>query len=394
MTSLRGKGRLPLAPRAPDASPISASGTVENCCTPIVIDVPSFTECIPTNITWTGGTAPYSVFINVRDSSENLRQFVDINTPHFVWSPDVPAETLVSLQVIDVWNVLTLIEDPILVEQRPLGASCEVASALSSSVPVPGTTQSPSPFTPTGMSRNNPISGSVVAAIVPSGYSSLVVLSCESQATTEREWKRHREESRASIGKQRRARRVPERCSIDKWTIYGNSERVSYAEIFTASPMSDPDDMTPTQFIGSESQPSSPPPTNTALLAQALSATRKVVPRTRPPPSVSTPSDPDPDDTRTLSHTNTDTARLSISTSSTIPPSYRTRRSTQAGSIYAPVPLPPGDYPRSPSPPPAYTAQAPGAPPSAFRTPTRRREVQRPAQDPAPRKRLDGEATT
>ena len=160
MTSLRGNGRSRLEHRAPDSSSTQASGTVQNCCNPIVIDVPSFTECIPTNITWTGGTAPYSVFINVRDSSQNLRQFVNINTPHFVWSPDVPAQTLVSLQVIDTRNVLTLIEDPILIEQKPLGASC-VASTLSSSVPVPTTTQSPS----TGMSRN-PISSGVIAAIV------------------------------------------------------------------------------------------------------------------------------------------------------------------------------------------------------------------------------------
>ena len=157
MTSPRG---LRLGHRAPDASSIPASGTVGNCCNPIVIDVPSFTECIPANITWTGGTAPYSVFINVRDSSQNLRQFVNIDTPHFVWSPDVPAETLVSLQVIDTRNVLTLIEDPILVEQRPIGASC-VASTLSSSVPVSTTTQS----SLTGMSRN-PISSGVIAAIV------------------------------------------------------------------------------------------------------------------------------------------------------------------------------------------------------------------------------------
>ncbi len=83
----------------------------------------------------------------------------------------------------------------------------------------------------------------------------------------------------------------------------------------------------------------------------------------------------------------TDTARLSISTFSTLPPSYRTRRS--AASIYIPTP----DYP--PFPPPVYTptdvAPAP-APPSAFRMLTRAPRRGLPA--PAPPKVFDGRQST
>ncbi len=98
-------------------------------------------------------------------------------------------------------------------------------------------------------------------------------------------------------------------------------------------------------------------------------------------------------DTRTLS--DTDAARLSISTSSTLPPSYRTRRS--AGSVYIPIPMPDLNYP--PFPPPVYTPQPwadPPAPPSAFRMPRQpeapRRRQRRRLPAAAPPKALDGQS--
>ena len=66
-------------------------------------------------------------------------------------------------------------------------------------------------------------------------------------------------------------------------------------------------------------------------------------------------------DTQTLS--DADAVRLSVTTSSTRPPSYRTRSS----SGNADVPMP--EYP--PFPPPGYTLQPGGEPPSAFRMPKR-----------------------
>ncbi|KAM5546311.1 hypothetical protein V8D89_000437 [Ganoderma adspersum] len=389
MTPRREIVQLHLAHRAPDAPLTFASVTVEDYYGPVVINVPSFTECIPTNITWTGGVAPYSVFINVRDSSENLRQFVSINTPHFVWSPDVPAKTLVSLQVIDQLNVLTSIEDPILVEEKPLSVPCGPPSTASSSVPTTTQSQTPSPLPPTDMpqavSRKNHISGSAVAATVVGAVIFLTLLAtlscwCSRVRSRRREKENGNDsqekavvqvESIGGLGESRSGAGSTNEQSIVNPFV--KSENFSYAEISMASPMAQ------SPFIGSESLSiSSPSPTNTVVRAQALSPTLKAVPQARQPPSVSIRYEPD-SDPQTPSET--DTAGLSIWTSSTLPPSYRTHRSAHAGSIvYIPIHLP--SHPSFLGPPPPYASQSelpPSVPPSASRTPV-------PA--PAPRKRL------
>ncbi|KAM5531951.1 hypothetical protein V8D89_014351 [Ganoderma adspersum] len=149
---------------------------------------------------------------------------------------------------------------------------------------------------------------------------------------------------------------------------FENPENVVDTEqIFTASPVSDDGDRTPTH-----SPLTSSPLSTVRIINNKLALERRprerAVSRLDRPPSVS--SQPE-SDMRSLS--DTDVARLSITTFSTLPPSYRTRRS--AGSIY----FPPPDYP--PFPPPVYTPQPtavpPPAPPSAFQTlrrvPPRRR---------------------
>ncbi|KAI1786273.1 hypothetical protein LXA43DRAFT_870585, partial [Ganoderma leucocontextum] len=66
----------------------------------LVLNPPlSLTECVPVNITWTGGTPPYSLQVNLGNSSETIRQFDDIFNTSFVWDTDVPAGTLVSFDI-------------------------------------------------------------------------------------------------------------------------------------------------------------------------------------------------------------------------------------------------------------------------------------------------------
>ncbi len=172
---------LRLAHRAPDTPPISASSTVEDSG-PIVLNAPSsLTECLPTNITWTGGTQPYSLFVNLADSSETLRQFDGINATHFVWAPNVPVGSFVSFEVVDERSILTFTEDPIFVGAgAQSGIGCNVlgpvsispTSSISTSISAsssPTSTQSPSPSPFPSMpvvSRANPVSGSTIAATV------------------------------------------------------------------------------------------------------------------------------------------------------------------------------------------------------------------------------------
>ncbi|KAM5531952.1 hypothetical protein V8D89_014352 [Ganoderma adspersum] len=355
MTSQVQKIRLRLAHRVPaDTSPISASGTYG----PIVVDAPSsFTECIPPNITWTGGITPYSLLINVRDSSQILRQFDGINTTHFVWSPDVPAETLVSLQVMDARTVLTLIEDPILVGEKPLGASCEVPTTnIPSQIPSPIPSMRADPRQ-NPSTRSSTIAGTVVAVVLflflaTSLWWQFRVrarqrLRRKNQNNTEKEVMRDGDNT-GGLGEHKGGDGAVNGRSVDP-------ENTIYTEdIFTASPMSDTRDRTPTQSPSIGSLPSSPRTTNT----QAAAPTQPLRPKAAPQSRSSSMYMQSDSETRVLP--DTDFARLSISTSSTLPPSYRTRSS--AGSIYIPTP----NYP--PFPPPVYapTDELVHLPPSAF----------------------------
>ena len=121
-----GEHRLRPARRAADTPSIPVMGLVGSDG-PVLLSSPSsLTQCVPSNITWTGGTQPYTLFVKFEYSSETLRQFDLINATHFLWTPDVPAGTLVSLQLIDERNVLIYTEDAILVGAGPSGAECHM----------------------------------------------------------------------------------------------------------------------------------------------------------------------------------------------------------------------------------------------------------------------------
>ena len=78
------------------------------------IDPPSaLTQCVPVNITWSGGFPPYSLSVTLRDSSQVFRQFDGINATQLLWATDLPAGTMVSLHIIDQRSVLRSVLDPI-----------------------------------------------------------------------------------------------------------------------------------------------------------------------------------------------------------------------------------------------------------------------------------------
>ncbi|PIL28605.1 hypothetical protein GSI_08647 [Ganoderma sinense ZZ0214-1] len=60
------------------------------------------TECVPTNITWTGGTPPYTLGIGVPNLDHGpTEEFSNISQTFFVWSTDVAAENSVMFAVGD-----------------------------------------------------------------------------------------------------------------------------------------------------------------------------------------------------------------------------------------------------------------------------------------------------
>ena len=96
--------------------------------------LPPFIECVPANITWTGGLAPYSLRVTLAGSSTVLRGFYGINATNFVWAPDVPAGTKVSLELMDAGTPnFVFTQDLITIAAGPNGASS------SSSCGVPST---------------------------------------------------------------------------------------------------------------------------------------------------------------------------------------------------------------------------------------------------------------
>ncbi|KAM5531954.1 hypothetical protein V8D89_014354 [Ganoderma adspersum] len=93
--------------------------------TPIVVARPSsLTECLPTNITWTGDTAPYSILVLLADTRDVFDEFLVVNATSLTWTPNVPVDTFVSLQVADAQNVFSAATDPVLVGEIPPPASC------------------------------------------------------------------------------------------------------------------------------------------------------------------------------------------------------------------------------------------------------------------------------
>ncbi|PIL28451.1 hypothetical protein GSI_08485 [Ganoderma sinense ZZ0214-1] len=386
---------------------------------PILLNVPtSLTESIPSNITWTGGVAPYTLLVKLGSSSDVLQEFDGINATHFLWTPDVPAETFVSLQIVDARTVLTYTEDPILV-----GAGMDLTwfapnvlnGTVSVSIPrstftstfvtsVRSTTPSPSPSFPSDVQvapQHNTVSGSTIAVTVI-GIMIFLVLATfpwwRSRVRTRRRANRRVDTEKQEVveggdgGRQIEVRsdagsmatiHTDPPVIAPSMNPFEDPENILYAEeIFAASPVSDLDDTTPTRdrspFIGA--LPTSPRPANVVVPARSL--TLKVGPRSRPP-SMSGQSDPSY--TRQLS--NAEAARLSISTSSTLPPSYRTR-----SSVGSHIQIPSPSYPAFP--PPVYTPTVtetdmpPLPPPSEFRPPVSRRAPQRRVPAPTPSKVL------
>ena len=66
------------------------------------------TECLPTNITWTGGTPPYTfgLALDFSDFSNGpLEQFNNISSSFFVWSTDVSSDHYVQFAVEDAQTI-------------------------------------------------------------------------------------------------------------------------------------------------------------------------------------------------------------------------------------------------------------------------------------------------
>ncbi|KAM5546297.1 hypothetical protein V8D89_000423 [Ganoderma adspersum] len=60
------------------------------------------TECVPTNITWTGGTPPYTLGIGINNFDHGPdEEFSNLSRTFFVWSTDVQAEKSVVFAVGD-----------------------------------------------------------------------------------------------------------------------------------------------------------------------------------------------------------------------------------------------------------------------------------------------------
>ena len=101
MHSRRRKERQRLALRAPTMSSASTSSTPNDPELLVLHPPPSLIECVPANISWTGGMPPYSLQINLGTPGEMVQQFDDIFATSFVWSTDVAAGTQVSFQLGD-----------------------------------------------------------------------------------------------------------------------------------------------------------------------------------------------------------------------------------------------------------------------------------------------------
>ena len=138
------------------------------------IDRPSaLTQCVPVNITWSGGFPPYSLSVNLRDSSQVFRQFDGINATQLLWATDLPAGTMVSLHIIDRLNVLQSVLDPITIGAGPNTTCLDGITPITTTGPQVPTasikTQEP-------LSQNS-LRGGEIAGIVLGLITSLLLIS-------------------------------------------------------------------------------------------------------------------------------------------------------------------------------------------------------------------------
>ncbi|PIL30218.1 hypothetical protein GSI_07796 [Ganoderma sinense ZZ0214-1] len=334
----------------------------------------SLTECVPTNITWTGGAAPYSLQINWGASSTTIRQFNNILDTNFVWDTDVAAGTPVSFQVLDARTVQVAL-DPIVVGVGPNSTCVQDGILLPPSASLSATPISiPSSYTYTRLITS---SGSLIPSTVVLPTPSFVTTTSRIPlaSATSPVWYTDRQTAtqRVSLNGASTAGLVVGLVSLLTfavwlWSRYQQSrarkrsndaeqqDRAGGGDKFEAGiALWGDDDSTTT----SEDQPEDVPTPNPSNEIPSVPSEDQAP---IPPPTAPVFFSPTQSDTGTLSDTGA--ARLSSSTASgstsTAPPSYRTRRS----SVYAAPP---------PLPPPAYTPANLPPPPLAFRMPRRAR---------------------
>ncbi|KAM5531568.1 hypothetical protein V8D89_014767 [Ganoderma adspersum] len=380
------KERQRLALRAP-AMPSASTSSMPNDTELLVLHPPSsLTECVPANISWTGGMPPYSLQINLGAPGQMVQQFDDIFATSFVWSTDVAAGTQVSFQIVDEQtDVLQLEPMSVIVVGAGPDTACVYNPGYlpptSSAVSATPTLSSPT-ISSTGMSTSPSVSWSAASAsplkIVASATPSIALPSSFPATQTAQRvspsgattafivlglltlpllliwlWWRFRVNRRRKDGDDPEKQEVTcegHKFEAPHWTDDESTEtsddQVNILDETLSAPSMD-QDLIPT------ATPGPIPERQTPTDSTPASDIEPFTPRFSSRQTTGKGSD-----AGTLSDTGA--ARLSISTSSTLPPSYRTRRS----SVYMPrspaLPLPP-------FPPPAYT------PPSAFRVPRRAR---------------------
>ncbi|KAM5531978.1 hypothetical protein V8D89_014378 [Ganoderma adspersum] len=396
------KERQRLALRAP-AMPSASTSSMPNDTELLVLHPPSsLTECVPANISWTGGMPPYSLQINLGAPGEMVQQFDDIFATNFVWSTDVAAGTQVSFQIVDEQtNVLRLESMSVIVVGAGPDTACVYNPGYlpptSSAVSATPTLSSPT-ISSTGMSTSPSVSWSAASAsplkIVASATPSIALPSSFPATQTAQRvspsgattafivlglltlpllliwlWWRFRVNRRRKDGDDPEKQEVT--CEGHKfeagahWTDDESTEtsddQVNKVLDETLSAPSMDQDLIPTATPGPLPERQTPTDSTPASDIEPFTprfssrqTTGKGVAQRRRLSSVQS-------DAGTLSDTGA--ARLSISTSSTLPPSYRTRRS----SVYMPVMPRSPALPLPPFPPPAYTPANLKPPPRAFR---------------------------
>ncbi|KAM5543691.1 hypothetical protein V8D89_002942 [Ganoderma adspersum] len=332
MFSLLGKYGPRLAHRTPDAAPVPAldDDPFINSRSPLALTLnspSSLAQCTPANIAWTGGTPPYSL-------NASLTFEYKASSPAVQWgSPLSLANELTFVGV--AWIINSSSPEPIPVESS--GVQCELV------------------FPP-------PVVGAAYAETPSPSDEFFVLLVCLLL--------------RWSCLKTRRRDGLEEKQDATDGAGDGDGPSDRLVTI-TTNPFDDPENVVYTEhnliaslLSNAGHSPSTyspltdPPVPRTGAIESAVdnSVTAKplreeVTLRWERTPSVSTQSE---SDTETLS--DTDAARLGSTT--TLPPSYRTRGSS------ASVDVPTPDH--QPFPPPLYALQLTGEPPSAFMPPVRR----------------------
>ncbi|PIL28422.1 hypothetical protein GSI_08456 [Ganoderma sinense ZZ0214-1] len=340
---------------------------------PMVLNVPPcFTETVSTNITWLGGAAPYSLVLNFQDSNHTPIEFNNIKTTHFLWTTSVPAGTLVFLQITDERGFIDFNEDPIYVRSGPDIRPVSVSTGFTSTSTFTFQASTPSPIQGSNPSSNTSTHANTrTIALVVIGATIFLFLATlpwwRSRVRTGR--RENRNSGNSTLFKLYNyfwgADRAP--AEIEKPEVvgggYNNSaspetnpfedpENALHADkIIVASPASNANDRMLAQSSVTRSMPS-PSAADTTLLMRP--SRLKLIPRSRTPskpiPSLSVRSYSDFSGTPPLPEAHTTRLRLSISTSSTLPPSYHTRPSSRDIDIQEVL-----NYPQIP--PPVYTPQ-------------------------------------